>query len=688
VNDLPVQPVFYSLTDYPGGRWTWEEMPRRNLSLFAEQGVWLFQADLMLEHVWTAEKSLDIGAAQRQIRGILDVCPAAAVVIRLHVNSPPWWNLAHPEECVGYADGPADAPPCRGIERPLDRDLERALRQSLASSRWREEAGAIVGELCRRLTRVPEGDSLIGVHVANGVFGEWGYFGFLAHEPDNGPAMSGCFREWLTRKYADDNGLRQAWGDPSASLGSAEVPGVEERRRTSDGVFRDPRRECRVIDYFECHQQAVTESLLHFCRIVKESWPRPILTGAFYGYLFSQFGRQAAGGHLEVARVLGSPWLDYLSGPQTYQPYTREIGGTGQSRGLLESCALHGKLWFDEMDQPTHLGSVGDKSYSCTLPDAVALLRRNVAHPLLRGHGLWYYDFGPRFSCGWWDDPVLIREIRRLKEVFDERMPVAYGSPADVLLVCDTTVFYHTGASFASDPVSEPATDRCSSAIYRTGACFHMAYLSDLERIDWPRYRAVVFANTWLLSTRQRAYIARTVAREGRHVVWVYAPGYSDGTRLSTELISETTGMSIERIELALPPSIPQVIEMESPVTPLFSARNDTAEVIERFEGTAFPAVARRERGDSTSWFCALPPTLPGLLRRIFRESGAHLYCQSDDVLFGGWGLLCIHTLDGGPREITLRGGKRIAIRLPPRSTTLIDAETGAVVIGGSDDLQ
>jgi hypothetical protein len=443
-----------------------------------------------------------------------------------------------------------------------------------------------------------------------------------------------------------------------------------------------------VIDYFHCQHETLSDSLLHFCRVVKGSWPRPLLTGAFYGYVFSQFGRQAAGGHLDIARILRSPEIDYLSGPQTYQPYSREIGGTGMSRGLPESCALHGKLWLDEMDQPTHLGTAGDRSFSCTLPDAVSLLRRNVAHPLLRGHGLWYYDFGPRFCSGWWDDPVLIREIGRLKEFFDRRMEEGYHSPGDVIVICNMEAFYHTGHSFAADPVSEPALDECVSALYRSGASFHMAWLCDLDLIDWSRYRAVLFANSWLLTNAQKAFIRDTVARDGRHLLWTYAPGYSDGERLSVEAITEATGITIGRIETRLPARAPGLAAMQRRVEPLFASLDPDARIIASFEGTAIPAVVRKDLSAHTAWFCSLPPVQPPLLRRILRESGAHVYCDAGDVIFGGWGVLCIHTLDGGPRVLTLRSGIEITTSLLPRSTTFFDAETGQRLLPVSDDLQ
>jgi hypothetical protein len=458
---------------------------------------------------------------------------------------------------------------------------------------------------------------------------------------------------------------------------------MPERRGCRAGVFRDPEIERRMIDYSECQQAAVADSILHFCSVSKRSWPRALLTGVFHGYVFSQFGRQAAGGHLDIARILKSPYIDYLSGPQTYQPFTREVGGTGQSRGLPESCALHGKLWMDEMDQPTHLGAPGDPGYHCTLPDALALLRRNVAHPLLRGHGLWYYDFGPRFSSGWWDDPALIAEIRRLKDFFDARLPRPYESPADVLLVCDTSVFYQTGPSFQADPVSEPSLDQLSAAMYRSGVSFHMVYLSDLEAVDLSRYRAVVFANTWLLTPGQKAFIRDRVACSARHLIFVYAPGYSDGSRLDAEHVSEVVGFGVEPAEAD--PSrgawrAAGLFPLPAPLSPVFVVRDPAAEVIERFDGSCLPAVSRRRFADHDSWFCASPPTAPELLRSLFRESGAHIYGDAGDVVVAGWGLLLVHAVEPGSRSLLLRSGRRVEVPLAARSTTLLDDSTGAVV--------
>src|SRR5688572_20467784 len=43
LDDKPVYPWSYSLTDTPGGRWTWEELCRENIENFTQARVSLMQ---------------------------------------------------------------------------------------------------------------------------------------------------------------------------------------------------------------------------------------------------------------------------------------------------------------------------------------------------------------------------------------------------------------------------------------------------------------------------------------------------------------------------------------------------------------------------------------------------------------------------------------------------------------------
>jgi beta-galactosidase len=224
INEKPYSPHIYALTHVYGGRWSWEERPARNLRNFCEAGIRLYQVDLYLEDIWyKGAKTLDIDKARRQVRGVLDACPEAVVFVRLHVNAPFWWNAQHPDECSVFANGPLDQRPYGPPFNNEDGDTGRPVRASLASIRWREEAGARVREFCSRLARTSEGKHVAGIHVAGGLYGEWHYWGFIDHEPDTGPAMTSYFRQWLRKKYGSDTALQQVWQTEQYTLESATV---------------------------------------------------------------------------------------------------------------------------------------------------------------------------------------------------------------------------------------------------------------------------------------------------------------------------------------------------------------------------------------------------------------------------------------------------------------------------------
>lgn len=254
INDKPEYPMFYSLTDVPGGRWTWEEVPRYNLKSFCNIGVKLIQVDLAFDHVWKPDGTIVLDTAQRQLRGVLDVCPDAAIFIRFHVNPPKWWQKKFPEENTVYADKDP-MPDTPGLQRIIEDDEENPTRHSLASERWKNDATQKLTEFLLRLKDIPEADALAGIQVAGGVYGEWHYWGFIENEPDMSEPMRKYFQSWLTEKYKTDKALKQAWADEKVALSTAGIPTLEQRRETMEGVFRHPVKERHIIDYYSAQHE-------------------------------------------------------------------------------------------------------------------------------------------------------------------------------------------------------------------------------------------------------------------------------------------------------------------------------------------------------------------------------------------------------------------------------------------------
>jgi hypothetical protein len=229
LNDVPQSPFFYALTDVPGGRWSWEELPQHNIRQFVEQGVTLFQLDLALDFLWFEDGSFNVEAAQKQIRGVLDVCPQAAVFLRLHVRPPKWWMKKYPEENTTYFGSESLPDVERGFFRLIEEDAINPTRTSLASQKWRDKCEPIVRRFCEEFSQTPEGDALAGIQVAGGVYGEWHYWGFMGHEPDASLPMQKHFRAWLKNKYSDVANLQLAWDDDHITFETATVPDKETR---------------------------------------------------------------------------------------------------------------------------------------------------------------------------------------------------------------------------------------------------------------------------------------------------------------------------------------------------------------------------------------------------------------------------------------------------------------------------
>ncbi len=696
-------PLFYSLTDTPGGRWSWDELPQYNLRRFCEAGVRLFQVDLFLEHVWMEDGSLDLTLARRQLEGVRRACPEGGVVIRFHVTAPRWWRDRHPEEWVRYADtGYYDEETYGSLTRIITFDIEAVRRVSLASVRYRDEAAPKVKAFLTELAAAPESHNLIGLHLSDGVYGEWHYWGFFYHEPDVSPAMTHHYRQWLRRTYGDEAALRQAWNRPDASFDAAEVPDTSQRRTTA-GIFRDPHREQPVIDYYRAQHALVADNVLYWARLVRETWPRPLVIGTFFGYYYSTFGRQAAGCHLDMLRVFDSAYIDYVSSPNAYEPEVNRPGDPYHSRGLLTTVRLHGKLWLDEMDNEPVLPIPRTPGHRIALRNALANVRRNTLFTAVYGMGMWYYDFGvggvdmdnhrPNYygSRGTWDNSVVLDDIGAMKRMLDSTRTGPYRTGADVLFVHDTEAYYHTASLRGADPVSRLLEDYVPLAAFRTGVAFDSIHLRDLERIDLAPYRVIVFGNTFLLDERQRELIKNQVARDGRTLVWFYAPGYSDGRTLDPRAVSDLIGMKLAPLELAQTPEI--IVDLpdssvayrtgDRPFGPLFAVADPDATVLGRYTSAGQAAVARKRFKDHTVWYVALPGKRLEPMQYILRQSGAHVYSPAGDVVYAGDGLVVVHGKAGGRRTIQLRNGRSRTFDLPEDSafTLVLDAETGAPLL-------
>ena len=676
-------PILYGLSDIPASNSNTAQA-QRNIKLFAEQGINLVTADTGLYLGWHKRSAFEIEPLREEIAGVLDANPDAGVLLRLHMNPPYWWLRDNPEETVLYETTP-------GVDdgenvRLIRGDGDKQLRVSLASQKWREEAGTLLAEFCRQVWSTPEGEHVIGIQVACGIYGEWHQWGTDCSKP-----MEKRFRQLLQEEYGSDQALQKAWGQPDVTIETAPFR-PSTKRPGDDGCFRDPIKARDTMDAQRCIQLVPAEDILYFCKIVKENWGRPVLAGSFFGYFLGTGGdNMVIGGHLMVDLLYQHRELvDFLCGPFPYME-NRQAQGVPMSRGLLESTRLRGILWLTEMDQHP----VGTEEFAGGDPahrdETIAQLRRNILLPVLAGMGCWYYDHriipslikpGSQNSSagsifrkkGWWDQPDLLKEIGKLQRTAESYALEPYEPAADVLVVYDTESY------FARSRIADEEY-ALHEAVSRTGAAYDCIYLKELEIAQLQRYRCIIFANAFQLTSEQREKINRLT--EGKQVVWLYAPGFSDGRTLDETHITAVTGIKVKRISgensYHTAEGFPYCCVETEPgrYDPLFAVVDPEAESVAYYDRSGDCAAARK----GSQWYFALPKLSATVLKQVFRQAGVHIYCEAGDPVLAGAGLVVINAPSGGERVITLKSGKQIFEKFAPFTTAAFDSKTGARIL-------
>ncbi len=594
----------------------------------------------------------------RAIENTLNADPEALLLPRFGMGPPEWWLQQHPDDRMLFDDG-------------------RTEGWSMASTAWRAE----MQEHLRALVRHCEekyGDHMLGYHPCGQHTGEWFYN--RSWEPvlsDFSPAMSRGFAAWLQTKYPNVEALRTAWGDPDITFAAVAVPTKEEQLTTSLGFFRDPRRERKVIDYFEYKQVAMEEPLELMARVIKEETGGKKLVCLFYGYLFDMHGLPMGAqhsGHLAMAKLVQCPDVDILCSPISY--LDREQGGAGNVMAAVDTVRAAGKLWLNEDDTRTYLTPVDAGFGRVETPEATLWVhQRNFAQIWPRRMACWYMDLA---NEGWLNGRDLWQNISRLQRFAQENLDRPARWQPEVALIVDEVGPFYTRCTNA---LLSPLVYQMRSQFSRLGTPFAIYLLSDLVAGRVPPMKAYFFANAFHLDAAQRAAVARVT--RGKTAVWFYGGGFLDDDA-SDENMSRAIGLKLVRV--AARPG--RVIPAGGEGSPLEPFGNDTrldpcwvvadpaAQVIGRYADGGVAAAAKRTPAGLRVYLGAIHCPAK-LLRAILKRSGVHLYCDSDEVILTDGEFLSI--------TATSTGEKRLRF---PRPRTVVTAYDGQEIARGVRELR
>ncbi len=673
-------PMLYCLSDFPAAASN-TAYAQKNIKLFREAGINIVCVDTGLHIGWHKTLPFEPDAMIAEIGCALEANPDAKILVRLHMNPPYWWLRDNPDECVIYRTPEGDAP---GIDdgeqdRLIRNDSSRHMRVSLASEKWLSEACEKLELLLSALKGTLEGNALLGIQPACGVYGEWHQWGCDVSRP-----MEERFRRYLREKYRTVEALRAAWNDDEVTFETANFR-PETFRPGDDGTFRDPQKSRDTMDSQDSIQNTPPEAILRFADVIKKNLP-DVLVGAFYGYYLGTGGNNMTiGGHLRVDKLYAAKGrVDFLCGPFCYMD-NRLPEGVPMQRGLLESSRLRGMLWLTEMDQhPTSVPRLGgDLSKKA---ETISVLRRNVLQPIFSGQGLWFYDHRviPKFlvdhpelagagslyrKTGWWEDDYLIGEIKNLKALADKFCLNEYKPAADTLIVYDTDSYFCRAKVFDYDYQIQEAVARC-------GVVFDSIYRKELGIAELDRYKCVIFANCYRQTKAEREELRRLT--KGKTRIFLYAEGFCDEDSLSEKNLSETVGIKVKRSEVGKKFIGKGILEGASAglptdaLNPFFEVDDPDAEILGTTESGKPIAAMKVSDGTTDVWFVT-PKINRGLIEPIIKRSGAHIWCDSGDPILACGGFAAINSPAGGKRVINLPDGSTRELELEPFTTEVIE---------------
>jgi hypothetical protein len=602
---------------------------------------------------WTGDDQFDFTKLDKVLSGFKRRLPDSYVLPKVHVWAPEWWVARHPQEQVGLLLPPESSEYVIG---------SGPRHESFASLLWRAEAGEGLRRLVRHVLQADYADRVLGIMVAGGTFGEWHPWA-SENLPDTSEPMRHAFIRYARERYGGDEGaLRRAWGDPRVTFETLTIPDRAARQTPDLGLFRDPARSRRVVDYYDCFHQVTVEAIDYFCRIVKEESKGRLLTCVDYAYEPDMPYLPQEVHHRAPAQALRLPSVDMFSAPHSY--WHRGLGEHGALRHFPQSVIAHGKLFIDEADERTHLAAPQLFRRASNLDESRQVLSRSFMNVVTEGVGMWFMDHS---SGAWYADPVFFEDFANYQRWGEFSMSLARGSAAEVATItASRSEFYLAAAGDVSAQFHVAQVEQ----LRRSGAPFDRYLIEDLADGLVPSRRVYVFLDAAYLTPDQRAAVER-LKGGGRTLVWFFAPGFVTDRGLSMRAMEELTGIHFRcrsrpfgavRLDRSLFPDAPETFEAWregfGPVrqlAPRFVPDDPGAAVWGRYADTAEPALVVKSLGTWRSVYCPTANLPWPVINRLYREAGVHLYCESGDNLAASRSWVGLHAVSAGDKTIRLR---------------------------------
>jgi len=542
--------------------------------------------------IWKGFKNYDWAALDAQTEDLLKASPGARLMVLIDLNTPYWATHAFWIDSFTEITHAGTIPEWRNRTKEWMLDFI-----SYAEKRW--------------------GDKIDGYILSGGCTSEW-------YEEDRARGRSSFAK---TRAW---NGWCRG---KKLSLGETPPTSAELARASFENLVYDPASEPEKIAYWKFHNSITANAILFFAEAARKAIPKKKEIGVFFGYYFTSGGNQVALAHLDYGRVYASPDIDFFIAPARYSD--REIGCGSGSQLVQGSVLRHGKRFLHEIDFRPHdklIKPWWTNRIWKTLEDDLAGNTREAAFAMANNASYWWFDMWG----GFYHDPKVRERIAALKKVQDRLKPAP--SAAEILVVCDPESLYHVNEKC---PLAHAFDHRFLNSLGRISAPYDVYSFEDLPFLDMDRYKLVLLNSTLLVTTERAKFLRDKVCRDGRTVLWCYAPGVTDGKTLDASRVKTWAGVDFKT-----------------------------------------PGVSTTDMGGWSSVYAYdWKLFTPWALTQVAKRAGVHFYVEPEGEkgefmpVYANERFLAIHSKNGGKKEV----------KLPRKFKTVTDLLSGEIVARDAD---
>jgi hypothetical protein len=487
---------------------------------------------VQVRDIWVGHRNYNLAAVDSVLWDAVLRAPDDYFIVKISLNPYRTW----------HEDFPLDAAQDKDGEYSTSRH-DRFAPPDYWSDEYREQAYHFVKTLVEHIHSQPYGKAVIGYFVGGGEDGQFYWqVGRETIQDGNAPGSLSLFRRWLRERYPTLEELRTAWGDPTLTYETALPPIKNEKY---PGSFMDPAEHRKEVDFMTYLNEELARFLLENARIIKETAPKEVIVGGYYGRgasmsVYPMFAQTKV--------MLQSDLFDFMGAQPGYYGW-REAGSEGHINWVFDSVRKHGKIMMTELDFRTWMGNLRDLADDFhharywNLEELTGAAARDIGKLFSVMGGAWWMEM----TGGWFHHDDIMDMIGHLHDVAQqlyEKDPVI--TPADIVFIADEDSYFWSTEQFNIRQARlTHALNVQQRAINRAGLKYDFYYLDDVIADEMVDYKVYVFLNQYYVTDELRQFIDTHLKKDGKVIVWQYAPGYVTPEEWSLESMETLTGIKM-----------------------------------------------------------------------------------------------------------------------------------------------